>query len=564
MSYSSFERESARRVRRCRLLLEVAGTFHTITIFQWTTVMELKQIVSNLFSVPIPQQSLFYGEIELANSHLLDDYRIFDINHVDRKIIVNFKQDPNIFIRISPGCSNSAITSLVSEVNRGLALGLTPTLTMEGTGGTYFLRDAKRAVRAIFKPLDEEAFAPNNPKGYLNRMGSRGFRSGVLSGEAGYREVAAYLLDHKGFSNVPPTTIAEAQHVNFCYKVGSKQVDPYPKLGSLQAFVTNLGSCDNYSPSMYSKQEVHKIAILDMRLLNMDRNEGNILVLDGYKLVPIDHGLSIPSSLDITEYDLCWMNWPHSKDSLSPAMVEYVKQLDPLKDIETLKNSLPFRDVCLRNIRIAGMLLKKGVEAGMSLYEIGCIMYRQGYEESPSELENIISKAQEIYSSIQKSLIEKLKLQKYLKDLMPKESPVPKRSRAFSENELELICSTMCSSSSSPGSKDSPRNLETEGSENCSEIFLTISEISEEEDEPLYAMKTKPRRRSISVPSSTPLSPRETKKQSYEEAFNTKLFYYIEAFMDAAIKCKLNDSKGNLYTAADKQGRFRSYSLANY
>jgi hypothetical protein len=54
---------------------------------------------------------------------------------------------------------------------------------------------------------------------------------------------------------------------------------------------------------LFSADEIHKIAVLDLRLLNLDRNEGNILVQEvqdqytgesSLKLVPIDHGLTLP------------------------------------------------------------------------------------------------------------------------------------------------------------------------------------------------------------------------------------------------------------------------------
>jgi len=51
-----------------------------------------------------------------------------------------------------------------------------------------------------------------------------------------------------------------------------------PRIGSLQAFVNSVGPIENYSSSIFSVDEVHKIAILDLRLLNLDRNPGNILV----------------------------------------------------------------------------------------------------------------------------------------------------------------------------------------------------------------------------------------------------------------------------------------------
>ncbi len=65
---------------------------------------------------------------------------------------------------------------------------------------------------AIFKAIDEEPFAPNNPRGHSGPFGSQTFRPGVLSGESCIREVAAYLLDHKNFSSVPQTTFVEIVH----------------------------------------------------------------------------------------------------------------------------------------------------------------------------------------------------------------------------------------------------------------------------------------------------------------------------------------------------------------
>ncbi len=53
---------------------------------------------------------------------------------------------------------------------------------------------------------------------------------------------------------------------------------------------------------------MHKIAILDLRILNCDRNEANILVVKKMvtnnkgatsritNLIPIDHGLSFPDN----------------------------------------------------------------------------------------------------------------------------------------------------------------------------------------------------------------------------------------------------------------------------
>lgn len=79
------------------------------------------------------------------------------------------------------------------------------------------MRNTQKDVVAIFKPIDEEPFAPNNPRGHQGQFGSQTFRPGVLSGESSIREVAAYLLDHKSFSCVPQTTFAEVVHHSLTY-----------------------------------------------------------------------------------------------------------------------------------------------------------------------------------------------------------------------------------------------------------------------------------------------------------------------------------------------------------
>ena len=39
------------------------------------------------------------------------------------------------------------------------------------------------------------------------------------------------------------------------------------------------------------------------------------------------------------------------------------------------------RDICLRNFIIANKVLLKGANMGLTLYEIGCILYRDGDDE---------------------------------------------------------------------------------------------------------------------------------------------------------------------------------------
>ncbi len=94
--------------------------------------------------------------------------------------------------------------------------GQEPTLTEDGTSGVYILRGESDQPVAVFKPIDEEPFAPNNPRQMKGPFGSETCRPGVKSGESTLREVAAYLLDaERGFSGVPATALVEMSHKLF-------------------------------------------------------------------------------------------------------------------------------------------------------------------------------------------------------------------------------------------------------------------------------------------------------------------------------------------------------------
>ena len=41
-----------------------------------------------------------------------------------------------------------------------------------GTSGSYFIENERKKKLAIFKPMDEEPYAPNNPKKKRGEMGS--------------------------------------------------------------------------------------------------------------------------------------------------------------------------------------------------------------------------------------------------------------------------------------------------------------------------------------------------------------------------------------------------------
>lgn len=206
---------------------------------------------------------------------------------------------------------------LLGATLSGLDKGNPPIMSSEGTGGTYFMQDITgNEYVAVFKPIDEEPLAENNPRGLPPSTNGEGLKRGTRVGEGALREVAAYILDHPvsgrrsfshvdfGFAGVPPTVMARCLHGGFNHPTGCDHEAIDFKMGSLQMFVKNYGSCEDMGTRAFPAQEVHKICVLDIRLANADRHAGNILVFkegEGGRLalVPIDHGYCLPENVSL-------------------------------------------------------------------------------------------------------------------------------------------------------------------------------------------------------------------------------------------------------------------------
>jgi hypothetical protein len=325
----------------------------SIIVRSWSTIKDVKDAIQQTLQVPPASQRLFFGPLltsgrELPNHRTLHDagiYRSGETLLLDIKgstaepSIVALRYPNDICISVSMFDSTpKPLRCLVQEARRGLAVGLKPDLVLEGSGGTYFLHDARKNKIAVFKPADEEPYAENNPRGYLRQQGQpMALREGIAPGEACMREVAAYLLDHDGFSGVPMTTLAEARHPAFNTNgarlnvsqggaaMGAHSISPHSlvnppsmkKPGSFQEFVRCDCTMDDISPSKIPVEEIHKIAILDIRLMNADRNAANLLVRrrpdNKLELVPIDHGYCLRSVCDVSWMDWCWLDWKQMK-----------------------------------------------------------------------------------------------------------------------------------------------------------------------------------------------------------------------------------------------------------
>ncbi|XP_066361561.1 phosphatidylinositol 4-kinase gamma 4-like [Miscanthus floridulus] len=307
----------------------------------------------------------------------------------------------------------SAVRDMIDAAVAGMENGNAPIMSSEGTGGAYFMQDATghRHV-AVFKPADEEPMAANNPRGLPVSSTGEGLKKGTRVGEGALREVVANILDHPragrrrtstadagapGFAGVPPTALVRCTHKTFRQPEASPLAPPpVPKLGSMQAFVSNCGSCEDMGPRAFPVQEVHKICVLDIRLANADRHAGNILVCKhddgGMSLVPIDHGYCLPESFEDCTFE--WLYWPQCREPFGDETVEYVRSLDAEEDIAMLRlHGWEVSRECARTLRVATMLLKKGVERGLAAFDIGSILCRETLTKE-SAIEEIVREAE--------------------------------------------------------------------------------------------------------------------------------------------------------------------------
>lgn len=267
----------------------------------------------------------------------------------------------------------------------GLRAGVGPALTVDGTGGTYILKDPFGAPVGVFKPLCEEPYAPYNPRGLSGPLGSPTLRPGLVSGSAGYREVCASLLEP---SLVPECILVDSLHKEYSGHAVST--------GSFSVYKANIGCAEDFSESKFSKEQVQRVGLLDLRILNMDRNVTNLLVSSEFALIPIDHGLSAPECLQIEADDLCWMKWPQAKEPFTSKCIELAEALEPLNGIFLLSERLGLSDESLKNLRMVGELVKKAARRGLTLFDLGTLVYRKSGQQ-PSVLETIDFQAKRLY-----------------------------------------------------------------------------------------------------------------------------------------------------------------------
>lgn len=425
--YGSQRMEGKQSTGRRRVFVQTeTGCVLGMELDRSDNVHTVKRRLQIALNVPTDESSLTYGDTVLKND--LDAVRHDSPLLLTRGLMHRSSSTPCLSPRGGDlqqkdesgpievlGRSDQFIVSkqLVKEIVKGIKNGVEPLPVHSGLGGAYYFRNSRGESVAIVKPTDEEPFAPNNPKGFVGRtLGQPGLKRSVRVGETGIREVAAYLLDHQHFANVPPTALVKITHSIFNVNDGVNGYKPckkktVSKIASLQKFVPHDFDASDHGTSSFPVSAVHRVGILDIRIFNTDRHGGNLLVrkLDGVgrfgqvELIPIDHGLCLPESLDDPYFE--WIHWPQASIPFSEDELDYIQSLDPVKDCEMLRLELPMiREACLRVLVLCTIFLKEAAAYGLCLAEIGELMSREfrSGEEEPSELELVCIEAKQLIS----------------------------------------------------------------------------------------------------------------------------------------------------------------------
>lgn len=288
-----------------------------------------------------------------------------------------------------------------------------------GEGGSYFVKSASSTL-AVLKPADEEPYSLGNDRNAQNSkqvpLGSISpLRSGFHVGLSFLREAVAYLIDatQSNSAGVPHTGIVELPPL--CSSATGEEIELYPRFlsfeeyskaakaiqssqgarfASLQCFVDSVDTAEDLGSGIFSLENVQRIAVFDIRLLNCDRHLGNLLVTRSngvYKLTPIDHGFVLPRirCIDVI-WD--WINWPQLKEPICDEVREEIVKINIDRDSRLLLEAGIEADAVL-GMRLSAWLLQKGVEKSLCLWDIAQWFDRGGSLDEPSTFEVCIRDA---------------------------------------------------------------------------------------------------------------------------------------------------------------------------
>lgn len=207
--------------------------------------------------------------------------------------------------------------------------------------------------------------------------------------DGGTVEAELMVIDQEGFFGIPPS-------VAVTFRFGKEEV-----CGYLQRYDVSNGK-EAPSAQFLLTEQLQKLGVLDILLLNEDRHARNILVKEG-SLIPIDHNLSLLATdsehkgLDLTKRLAQPPFWepviPHLYNEplwlanagrlrgythrpWTPAVRSFVSQWDVAKICEQLKERFGVSEGQITLMQAMDLWLKKGITAGLALDQIAEPVFR--------------------------------------------------------------------------------------------------------------------------------------------------------------------------------------------
>jgi len=254
----------------------------------------------------------------------------------------------------------------------------------EGQTGTVYALETGGEKVAIFKPLTGEHFE----------------RRGVDVGTGALREECAYMIDRwAGCQAGVPTTSRTRITINGEVTEGSVQAFVADAVG----FAEDFGMPRDFERAcaVVQQEAVEALALLDMRLFNMDRHTGNLLFLRSEKphgLGLIDHGCCLPPWWMLSEavFD-AWLDWPQLQQAPSSFARELAGiAVEKLPRVISSLRHLGLSEECVVTHRVCTTLIGVGVaELGVAIGSVATLMVREDpYELSWLE-KNLLQVAQD-------------------------------------------------------------------------------------------------------------------------------------------------------------------------
>lgn len=196
--------------------------------FHKAFIQELKQKLQTELGIPVSQQRILTRTQELSRNNMtLLSYGIRNKTQLILRAPPMLKNTIGLIKQDDTLPSDSALQELIHGIQEGFNIGLVPKLTIEGTSGTYLLRNSNRKtivkssgivyrlnffsprrylnlwmrslwLRIIRKDIKGSLGLKDSGKKIRFKASENNFvkkqRKGILSGEAASREIAAYLL----------------------------------------------------------------------------------------------------------------------------------------------------------------------------------------------------------------------------------------------------------------------------------------------------------------------------------------------------------------------------------